>query len=322
MLKAFVAATFASLLALGNAGQAQDYPSRPVRIVVGFGVGGPDTTARLLAAQLEAQTGKRFVVENKPGSSGQIGAEFVAKAAPDGYTLFVTPASLASLPALQKRLPFDVLKSFTPISQIAESEASFLLVTPALPVKDLRELMAYAKDPKNRVLYGSSGIGTGSHLRMALFGKANGIPLQHVPFKSPGEASVSLMGGETHALFLTSTQALPIIKSGRARAVAYDYATRADFMPEVPTMTEAGSAPTDLDSGWHGLMGPTNLPEPVFKWLETEVRKAIATPDVKAKLINLGLTPIGGTGEDFRKVLAAAVKGMGEAVRAAGIEPE
>ena len=170
--------------------------------------------------------------------------------------------------------------------------------------------------PNEVTIFGGYGETDAANFQKALteFGKANGIPLQHVPFKSPGEASVSLMGGETHALFLTSTQALPIIKSGRARAVAYDYATRADFMPEVPTMTEAGSAPTDLDSGWHGLMGPANLPEPVFKWLETEVRKAIATPDVKAKLPNQVIRVVvrsdsSGTSNVFSAYLAATGKG-------------
>ena len=218
-------------MSLSTAASGQAYPDRPVHIVVGFGVGGPDTTARLLAAQLTAQTGQRFLVDNKPGSSGVIGAEFVAKAAPDGYTLLVAPASLASLPSLQKKLPFDVLKSFTPVSQIAASEASFLVVPPSLPVKTLKDLIAYAKDPKNHVTYASTGIGTGSHLRMALFSSANGAPMLHVPFKSPGEAVVSVMGGETQALFMTTTQALPLIKAGKIRALAYDYPTRAAFLP-------------------------------------------------------------------------------------------
>ena len=322
MLKTFVATFMAGLLALGGIALAQDYPSRPVHFVVGFGAGGPDTTARILAAQLAAQTGgKRFLVENKPGSSGQIGAEFVARAVPDGYTLLVTTASIASLPSLQKRLPFDVIKSFTPISQIASSEASFLLVNPNLPVKTLQDLMAYGRDSKNKLTYASTGIGTGSHLRMALFAKANNVPMLHVPFKSPGEAAVSVIGGETNALFLTSTAALPLIKAGKARALAYDYPTRADFMPDVPTMKEGGSAPTDLDSGWHGIMGPANLPEPVFKWLETEIRKALAVPEVREKLINLGLSPVGSSSEEFGKTLEAAVKSMGDAARAAGIEP-
>jgi tripartite-type tricarboxylate transporter receptor subunit TctC len=311
-----------AVLILSSPSWAQDYPDRPVHIVVGFGVGGPDTTARLLAAQLSAQTGKRFLVDNKPGSSGVIGADYVAHARPDGYTLLVAPASLASLPSLQKNLPFDVLKSFTPISQIAESEASFLVVPPTLPVKTLKEFIAYAKDPKNHVSYASTGIGTGSHLRMALFSSANGIHMLHVPFKSPGEAVVSVMGGQSQALFLTTTQALPLIKAGKIRALAYDYPTRAEFLPGVPTMTEAGSAPTHLDSGWHGLLAPANTPAAAVKWLETETRKAIATPDMRKRLQNLGLTPVGGTSAQFAKVLATSVTDQGNAARAAGIKPQ
>jgi tripartite-type tricarboxylate transporter receptor subunit TctC len=318
-----VSAAVASLLALCNPSWSQTtYPDHPVRVVIGFGVGGPDTTARLIAAQLSTQMGQRFFVDNKPGSSGVIGAQVVSEAAPDGYTLLVAPASLASLPSLVKKLPFDVLKSFVPVSQIAASEASFLLVTPSLPVKDLKEFMAYAKDPKNNVDYASTGIGTGSHLRMALFASANGLTMEHVPYKSPGEAAVSVMAGETKALFLTTTQALPLIKAGKLRAIAYDYPTRDEFMPDVPTMREGGAAPTDLDSGWHGVFAPANTPEPIVKKLEAEIRKAVAMPEIKEKLTNLGLIPVGSSSEEFQQVMANAVKGMGEAARAAGIEPQ
>lgn len=324
MLRTMAAAlmSLAALLSLSDAASGQAYPDRPVHIVVGFGVGGPDTTARLLAAQLTEQTGKRFLVDNKPGSSGVIGAEFVSKAAPDGYTLLLAPASLASLPSLRKTLPFDVVKSFTPVSQITASEASFFVVPPSLPAKNLKEFIAYAKDPKSHVTYASNGIGTGSHLRMALFSKANGAPMLHVPFKSPGEALVSIMGGETQALFMTTTQALPLIKAGKIRALAYDYPTRASFLPDVPTMTEAGSASSELDSGWHGLLAPANTPASIIKWLETEVRKAVATPKMKERLTNLGVTPVGGTSTEFQRTLAKAVKDMGNASRAAGIKPQ
>jgi tripartite-type tricarboxylate transporter receptor subunit TctC len=317
-----MAALVAMVVSVGHPSWADTYPDRPVHIVVGFGVGGPDTTARILAAQLTAQDGKRFLIDNKPGSSGVIGADFVARSRPDGYTLLIAPASLTTLPSLQKRLPFDVLKSFTPISQIAESEASFFVITPALPAKTLKEFIAYAKDPKNHVTYASTGIGTGSHLRMALFAAANHVPMLHVPFKSPGEALVSVMGGQTQALFMTTTQALPLIKAGKVRALAYDYPTRAEFWPQVPTMTEAGSAPTHLDSGWHGILAPAGTPRPVVQWLEGEIRKAVANPQVQARLKNLGLKPVGGSSADFAKVLAASVRDQGVAARAAGIKPQ
>jgi tripartite-type tricarboxylate transporter receptor subunit TctC len=318
------AAISLAALAVASCGPAKEaaYPSRPVHLVVGFGVGGPDTTARLLAAQLGEQTGQRFIVDNKPGSSGVIGAEFVAKAAPDGYTLLVAPASLASLPSLRKDLPFDVLKDLKPISQIGISEASFLVVPPTSTAKTLQDLVAQAKAPGSHLTYASTGIGTGSHLRMALFSAANGAPMQHVPFKSPGEAVVSIMGGETSALFLTTTQALPLIKAGKIRALAYDYPTRASFMPDIPTMAEAGSAPTNLDSGWHGLLAPAGTPEPVVRYLEAEVRKAIATPEMQTRIKALGLAPAGGSSEEFAQVLAKAVQGMGAAAKAAGIAPQ
>lgn len=312
-----VAAIFVTTAVSSAWGQA--YPNRPVHIVVGFGVGGPDTTARLLAAQLSAQPGQRFLVDNKPGSSGVIGAEFVAKAPADGYTLLVAPASLASLPSLQKQLPFDLHKSFIPVSQVASSEASFFVVPPSLPVKNLKEFIAYAK--KNHVTYASSGIGTGSHLRMALFSSANKVPMVHVPFKSPGEALASVMGGETQASFMTTTQALPLIKAGKVKALAYDYPTRASFLPSLPTMAEAGSAPSELNSGWHGVFVPANTPEPVVKWLEAEVRKAVATSDMQSKLKNLGLIPVGSSSADFRQVFEKAIKDMANAARAAGMQP-
>ena len=308
------------LTTVASPASAQSYPSRPVHIVVGFGVGGPDTTARLLAAQLTQQSGQRFLVDNKPGSSGVIGAEFVAKAPADGYTLLVAPASLTSLPSLQKNLPFDLHKSFIPVSQIASSEASFFVVPPSLPVKNLREFIDWAK--KNHATYASSGIGTGSHLRMALFSSANKVPMVHVPFKSPGEALASIMGGETQASFMTTTQVLPLIKAGKVKALAYDYPTRASFLPDLPTMTEAGSAPSELDSGWHGVLAPAGTPAPVVQWLEGAVRKAVATPEMQNKLKNLGLIPVGSSSAEFRQVLEKAIRDMANAARAAGIKPQ
>ena len=324
MSKVLTAAAIAmvALLSSSCAPKEKPYPSRPVHIVVGFGVGGPDTTARLLAAQLTAQTGQRFLVDNKPGSSGVIGAEFVAKAPADGYTLLVAPASLTSLPSLKKTMPFDVQKDLQPVSQIGRSEASFLVISPKLPAKTLKEFIDYTKNPANHVAYASTGIGTGSHLRMALFSKANGAPMLHVPFKSPGEAAVSVMGGETQALFLTTTQALPLIKSGKVRALAYDYPTRASFMADVPTMTEAGAAPTTLDSGWNGLFAPAGTPEAAVRYLEAEVRKAVATPDMQKRLTALGLEPVGGSSEDFRQVVAKSLTDMGAAAKVAGITPQ
>lgn len=314
----FAISMFAGLLALTGAAGAQNYPSKPVTIVVGFGQGGPDTNARLLAAQLAAQTGGNFVVENKPGATGMIGAETVARAAPDGYTLLMSPASIASLPAMHAGLSFDLQKDFVPISIVSRSEASFLVATNALPAKNLKELIALAKTKP--VAYSSTGIGTGSHLRMALFGQANGIKLNHIPFKSPGEALSSIINGETQIQFLTSSQALPYLKEGRIRALAFDSDKRPDFMPDVPTIVEAGAQPTNLDSGWNGLLAPKGTPPEVVAWLEKQVKIALQNPGLQTQLANLGLTPTGSTGAEFAVALKDAVASMGAAVQAAGIK--
>ncbi|EUB96322.1 hypothetical protein PMI07_001924 [Rhizobium sp. CF080] len=314
----FAISFFAGLVALTGAAEAQNYPSRPVTIIVGFGQGGPDTNARLLAAQLAAQTGGNFVVENKPGATGMIGAETVAHAAPDGYTLLMSPASIASLPAMHKGLSFDLQKDFVPISIVSRSEASFLVATNSLPAKNLQELIALAKSKS--VAYSSTGIGTGSHLRMALFGQANAIKLNHIPFKSPGEALSSIINGETQIQFLTSSQALPYLKEGKIRALAFDSNKRAEFMPDVPTIVEAGAQPTNLDSGWNGLLAPKGTPPEVIAWLEKQVKIALQNPGLRAQLDNLGLTPTGSTGAEFAVALKAAVDSMGAAVQAAGIK--
>lgn len=313
-------ALLASLIALTAPVLAQTYPDRPVTIVVGFGPGGPDTNARLLAAQLGAQTGKTFVVENKPGATGLIGAETVARSAADGYTLLMTPASIASLPAMHKSLSFNPLDDFVPISLVSRSEASFLVASPSLPVASLEELIAYAKD--NTVAFSSTGIGTGSHLRMALFAAANGITLTHVPFKSPGEAVASVMNGETQVQFITSSQAVPFITEGNIKALAYDNDARAPFLPDVPTIVEAGAKATNLDSGWNGLLAPAGTPPEVIEWLQREVAAAVQVPEVRAQLESLGLQPVGSTSDEYRVALEKAVVSMGAAVEAAGIEAQ
>jgi tripartite-type tricarboxylate transporter receptor subunit TctC len=321
MLRMLMAASLMALM-LCNTSWSQMYPSHPVRIVVGFGTGGPDTTARILAAQLTTQMGQSFVIDNRPGASGTIGAEIVAKAAPDGYTLMIAPNSFAINPSIYKKLPFDVIRDFTPISHTSSSEAAFLAVHPSVPVQNLKELIAYARKPENKVAYGSPGIGSGIHLRSALFSVKSGAAMVHVPYKGAGPAITALMSGEVQVMFVTTTAALPLIKSGKIRALAYDYATRAPFLPEVPTMAEAGAPATQVGSGWHGLFAPARTPAAIVARLESEVRKAVAVPEVQQQFTKLGLIPVGSTSAEFRAIVASTVKSMSEAVRAAGIVPE
>ena len=308
----------ALLLLASTTALAQQYPSRPVRIVVPLSPGGfADTPARMLAPRLSEQLGRQFFVENKPGAGGTIGADFVAKSAPDGYTLLLTGTPHVISAHLYKKMPYDSLKDFTHIALIASGPYAVVVNPQKLNVSSVRELVAAAKAQPGKIDYASSGNGSAQHLVGALFNSMAGIDLNHVPYKGSGPAMQDLIAGQVGVSFAGVPNVLGHVKSGRLKALGVTTSTRWSELPEVPTLAEAG-VPGYEATLWLNISGPANMPADIVQRLNGEIAKALRDPEVQSNFRSAGVDATSMGPQELNAFMRAEYEKWGRVVRETG----
>ena len=313
-------ATLVAPLALGfaSAAHAQPWPSKPIKYIVNFAPGGTtDILARMIAPKLSEALGQPVVVENKPGQAGSVGAAELARSAPDGHTIGSgTISSHAINVSLYPKLPYDVLKDFSPITMLA-TLPNMLVVHPSIPANNVQELVAFLKANPNKHSFGSAGNGTSQHMSGELFKTITGVQMQHIPYKGSGPMIPDLLGGTISMSFENLTTAYPPAKQGKLKALAVTSAKRSFIAPEVPTMAEAGLSGYDISS-WQALFAPAGLSKPVHDRLYAEVVKALKAPDVVKRLQDLGLDAGGMTPDELAAKLREDIPRLGKIVRDSG----
>jgi tripartite-type tricarboxylate transporter receptor subunit TctC len=312
------------LLALGtccaSGAAAQNYPTKPIRILVGFAPGGAvDISARFIALKLGETIGQPVVVDNRPGASGTIAAESTAKAPADGHTLLVANVTIA-MPSLFAKLGYDVARDLAPVSLVAIGP-SVLVVHPSVPARNVKELIALARPKPKALIYGSGGHGNITHLEMELLGSMAKVDMLHVPYKGAAPSITGLLSGEVHTLFASIPSVLPQIRSGRVRALAVSTAQRNPTLPDVPTLSEAGVSGYDAAS-WYGVFAPAGIQKPALDVLSKELVRIMALGDVRSKFEADGFRPVGSTPEAFARFLAAEIGKWAKTIKAAGIQPQ
>jgi tripartite-type tricarboxylate transporter receptor subunit TctC len=313
---------FLAVLALTAPGVAQNYPDRVVRIVNPYPPGGSvDVMARLLAQKLGENLGQQFIVENRSGGGGNTGSDSVAKAEPDGYTLlFTAPGPLTVNQTLYSKLTFDPATDFAPIALFATAPI-VLIVNPGVPANNVQELIALARKEPGKINFASAGNGTTNHLSGELFKSMAKVDIVHVPYRGAGPAMNDLIGGHVQMFFDLMPVVLPQVTTGKVRALGIAGAKRASSLPDVPTIAEQGVPGFDASS-WYGLVAPAKTPEPVLAKLREEVAKALKTPDMVARIRELGSEPGAAFGKDFGAFMAAETKKWAEVIRASGAKAD
>jgi tripartite-type tricarboxylate transporter receptor subunit TctC len=313
--------TVVFLLACGQVWGQSEYPTRPVKIVVPSPPGGgTDIVARVLAQHYSKALGQPFFVENKPGAGNMIGIEFVAHSPGDGYTLLLVASTLALNSVLYKKVPYDPVRDFAPIT-IAATAPNVLIVNTALPVRSLAEFIALAKSKPGALSYGTPGIGTSPHLSMELLKSMAGIDLQHVPYRGTAAAVTDLIGGQIAATFANALTAKPQVDSGRVRALAVSGPKRIEALPAVPPVADAG-VPGYEAMQWYGMAAPAGTPAPVIARLNAEAVKALQSDEMKEKLALDGAQPVGSTPAEFAALIRSELDKWTRVARAAEIPPQ
>ncbi len=324
VVRAIFSVLLGCFIAAGVAAQAPvpGYPTKPVRFVVPFAPGGStDTLARAIGGKLTDHLGQQVVVDNRPGANGDIGMQMVARATPDGYTIVLGYiANLGIGPSLYAKMPYDPVKDFAPVTQVAEA-SNILVVHPSVPARDLKEFIAHVKANPKAVNFASAGVASIGHLTGELINQRAGIDMQHVPYKGSGQAISDLVGGHVKVMISGMASTLPHVRSGKLRALVTTGAKRTPATQDVPTMSESGFAKLEATS-WFGVLAPAGTPRPVIVRLNADVKKALADGEVTKRLHAVGFDIVTGTPEQFAAYIKDEIKKWEKVVRASGVKPE
>ncbi|MDO9279280.1 MAG: tripartite tricarboxylate transporter substrate binding protein [Polaromonas sp.] len=317
----WITATFTALALLGASAHAQDYPVKPIRIVVPLPPGGSnDVLARILAQKMSESFGQPVIVENKPGAAGNISTDFMAKADGDGYTIAIAPnQTVAVNPVLYPKLPFDVIKDLQGISMLGRVPM-VLVVSPKVTATTVAELIAQAKANPDKFSYASAGSGSPQHMAAEVFKSMTGTKLVHIPYKGSAPALVDVLGGTVDVMFCPINSALPHIRSGKLRALGSTGTQRLELLPQLPTVAE--TVPNYESDIWIGMIAPAKTPAAIINKLNAELRRSLALPDVKSKLADQGIYAETSTAADFTKLIATDQKRWAAVIKFANIVPE
>src|SRR5262245_9222337 len=315
-----LAAGAAALPTILRVARAQSYPARPVRIVVGFAPAGPgDIVARLVGQWLSERLGQQFVIDNRPGAGGNIGTEAVVRAPAGGYTLLLCGAFNARNATRYDKLNFNFLRDIAPVAGVLRGPY-VLVVNPSVPTESVPEFIAYAKTNPHKLNMAWGGVGTGAHIAGELFKIMAGVDMVHAPYRSAGPAYNDLLGGQMQVIFATTVASIGYIRAGRLRALAVTTATRSDALPDIPTVAEF--LPGYEASTWFGVGAPKATPAEIVDKLNKEINAGLADPKMKARLVDVGGTPLSGSPADFGKLIADETEKWAKVIKSAGIKPE